>query len=297
MTGRATMLEFNNYCSPLFQIESGIDQGCPLSALAFLFYNADILDITDTKNRELALGFIDDIVIMARGPSFSAANAKLLHMLEHQGGCMEWSHTHQTEFEINKTALVQASRRRQKSPDNPRKTIPTKCIPIIIAGKTVKPVTSHKFLGVIIDEQLRFKEQIAAATSKGSKYALACRRLAKPSLGIKPRLMRRLYNCIVVPKMLYAVDIWGAEITARLGSRAGWKGYGKLLEQVLRMHVLTTTGAMKTTATDTAVAHTNLLPIPFQFQCLCFRAYTRMCTLPIQNPIYKEVRSAARQHK
>ena len=297
MTGRATTLEFNDYCSPLFQIESGIDQGCPLSALAFLFYNADILDITDTKNGELVLGFIDDIVIMARGPSFSAANAKLLHMLEHQGGCMEWSCTHQTEFEIDKTALVQASRRRQKSPDNPRKTIPAKRIPIIIAGKTIKPVASHKFLGVIIDEQLRFKEQIAAAASKGSKYALTCHRLAKPSLGIKPRLMRRLYNCVVVPKMLYTVDVWGAKITARLGSRAGRKGYGKLLERVLRMHTLTTTGAMKTTATDTAVTHTNLLPIPFQLQRLCFRAYARMCTLPIWNPIYKEVQSAACQCK
>ena len=109
--------------------------------------------------------------------------------------------------------------------------------------------------------------------------------------------MRRLYNCVVVPKMLYAVDVWGAEITARLGSRAGRKGYRKLLERVLRMHALTTTGAMKTTATDTAVAHANLLPIPFQLQHLCFRAYARMCTLPIWNPIYKEVRSAARQHK
>ena len=49
MTRKATMLEFDNYCSPLFQIESGINQGCPLSALAFLFYNADILDNADMK--------------------------------------------------------------------------------------------------------------------------------------------------------------------------------------------------------------------------------------------------------
>ena len=126
MTGRATTLEFDDYCSPLFQIESGIDQGCPLSALAFLFYNADVLDIADTKNGELVLGFIDDITIMARGPSFSTANAKLLHMLERPGGCMDWSQTHQTEFEMDKTALVQASRRRQKAPDNPRKMVPTK---------------------------------------------------------------------------------------------------------------------------------------------------------------------------
>ena len=67
--------------------------------------------------------------------------------------------------------------------------ISTKRIPIVIAGKTIKPIASHKFLGVIIDEQLHFKEQIATTTSKGSKYALACCQLAKPSLGIRPHLM------------------------------------------------------------------------------------------------------------
>ena len=97
--------------------------------------------------------------------------------------------------------------------------------------------------------------------------------------------------------MLYAVDVWGAEMTARLGNRAEWKGHGKLLERVLRMHMLTTTGAMRTTTMDTAVAHANLLPIPFQLQHLCFRVYARMCTLPARNPIYKEIQSAAQQCK
>ena len=160
-----------------------------LGCLTFLFYNTDVLDIANKNNRELVLGFIDDIMIMARGPLFSAANAKLANMLECTGGCMDWSCTHQTEFEINKTALVQASRWRQESPDNPCQMIPAKWIPIIIAGQTITPVASHKFLGIIIDEQLRFKEQMAVATSKGSKYTLACCQLAKPSLGIRPHLM------------------------------------------------------------------------------------------------------------
>ena len=110
MTRKATMLEFDNYCLPLFQIEICINQGCPLSALAFLFYIADILDNADMKNGKLVPGFIDNIAIMARGPSFSTANAKLLHMLECPGDCMDWSRPHQMGFEIDKTALVQASR-------------------------------------------------------------------------------------------------------------------------------------------------------------------------------------------
>ena len=110
LTGRSTTLEFNDFCSQLFSIDSGIDQGCPLSVVGFLFYNADILDIPNKKNGELASGFIDDIKLIARGPTFEVANEKLVDMLECPGGCIEWSTTHQVEFEIDKTALVQASR-------------------------------------------------------------------------------------------------------------------------------------------------------------------------------------------
>ena len=297
LTGRSTTLEFDDFCSTLFNIDTGIDQGCPLSVVGFLFYNADILDIPNKKKGELGAGFIDDIKFMARGPTFEAANMKLANIVERPGGCFEWSTTHQVEFEIDKTALVQASRRRQKSPTNPRKTVPTARVPIKIAGRLIKPVSSHKFLGVIIDEQLRFKEQMAAAAAKGTKYALACRRLAKPSLGIRQKHMKRLYDSVVVPKMFYAVDVWGAEMVSRLGSRAGRKGNGRILDKVLRMHALTTTGAMRTTATDAAVAHANLTPTPFLLRKLCFQAYARMTTLPSSNPIHKEVRSANRHCK
>ena len=82
--------------------------------------------------------------------------------------------------------------------------------------------------------------------------------------------MKRLYDSVVVPKMYYAVDVWGAEMVSRLGNRAGHKGQGKVLGKVLRTHALTTTGAMRTTATDTAVAHANLMPLPFLLRKLCF---------------------------
>jgi len=50
LTGRQTVLCFNDYVSPLFNINSGIDQGCLLSVVGFLFYNADMLDIPNGKN-------------------------------------------------------------------------------------------------------------------------------------------------------------------------------------------------------------------------------------------------------
>ena len=294
LTGRKTTLCFDDYVSPLFSIESGIDQGCPLSALAFLFYNADILDIPNRKNGEVGFGFIDDICYGARGPSFPASNRKIKVMMEWRGGCIEWSQTHYVNFEMDKNALVQATRKREPCTSNPRKTVPKKRIPITIAGKTTRPVKSHKFLGVIIDEELRFKEQLASAVAKGTKYALACRRLAKPSLGIKNKFSRCLFNSVVVPKMLYGIDVWGAKMMAEMGNKAGRRGQGKVLERVLRTHAITSSGAMRTTATDATVAHANLTPIPFTIHKICFRVYLRMTSLPATNPIHREIRLAAR---
>ena len=65
LTGRQTVLCFDDYTSPSFNIDSGIDQGCPLSALAFLFYNADMLDVPNCKTGEIRLGFIDDVCLAA----------------------------------------------------------------------------------------------------------------------------------------------------------------------------------------------------------------------------------------
>ena len=169
---------------------------------------------------------------------------------------------------------------------NPRKTVPKKRIPITIAGRTMRPVKSHKFLGIIIDEELRFKEQLASTVAKGTKYTLTCRRLAKPSLGIKNKFTRLLFNSMVIPKMLYGIDIWGAKMVADLGKRAGRKGQGKILERVLQTHAITSSGAMRMTTTDAAVAHTNLTPMPFTLHKICHQVYLRMTTLPASNPIH-----------
>lgn len=102
------------------------------------------------------------------------ANRKLKGTMEKPGRALEWSRKHNAEFELDKTALVCLSRKRIPDTDNPRKTVPIPRPSIMISGHTIHPSSSHKFLGVIIDQELRFKEQAASALAKGTKYMLAC---------------------------------------------------------------------------------------------------------------------------
>ncbi|KAG2746894.1 hypothetical protein P692DRAFT_20695030, partial [Suillus brevipes Sb2] len=72
LSKRKTTLHFDNYRSDLFNVSNGVDQGCPLSVIGFLFYNSPVLRVANTnpKRGELSLGFIDDIALAARGKDY-----------------------------------------------------------------------------------------------------------------------------------------------------------------------------------------------------------------------------------
>ena len=46
---RNTYLKFDDYTSGALELENGIDQGCPLSMILYLYYNADMLEIPKGK--------------------------------------------------------------------------------------------------------------------------------------------------------------------------------------------------------------------------------------------------------
>ena len=53
LAGRKTRLKFDDYTTELFDILSGIDQGCPLSVFLYAFYNSDLIDSARTAEGEL----------------------------------------------------------------------------------------------------------------------------------------------------------------------------------------------------------------------------------------------------
>jgi hypothetical protein len=66
LEGRTTRLKFDDYVSEDINIKNGIGQGCPLSMILYIYYNADFLDIPTTKN-EGAMGFVGDSMLMVEG--------------------------------------------------------------------------------------------------------------------------------------------------------------------------------------------------------------------------------------
>jgi len=192
--GRRTTMAFDGYESPLFILPCGTDQGCPLSGMLFQFYNADLIDIADTSKGEDAVAFVDDTALLATASTFKAANQKLKVMMEQVNGGFTWAASHGCEFAVEKFALISFSRKTQPAtalpqghpPQTryPRKTQPTTRPAIRLRNLTIKAMDCHKFFGMFLDQELRFKMHAVYAIKKGTMWLDQFQQVARPSKGL-----------------------------------------------------------------------------------------------------------------
>ncbi|KAJ3740761.1 hypothetical protein DFH05DRAFT_1366522, partial [Lentinula detonsa] len=64
-----------------------------------------------------------------------------------------------------------------------------------------------KFLGVPMDQQLRWNEQGAAMIKKGQQWISQFKRITGLKMGMTAQLLRQLYKAKALPRILYAADI------------------------------------------------------------------------------------------
>ena len=286
LTGRLTRLRFDDYISGDIPLQNGIGQGDPMSMIIYLFYNADILDIPRTKN-ELVVAFVDDTALFVEGPSFDDTHSTLRRMMNRRNGAFEWSAEHNSKFEISKFALIDFSRK--KDIDRPS---------LRIRQTTIPSAVSHKFLGVIFDQELRWKLHVDYAVAKATKWVSLFKRIARNRSGLSAPLLRRLYKAVAIPKAAYAADVWFTPIQSPPGAkrRTGSVWAANRLTRVQRQAAIAITGCFRTTATDYVEAHANLMPVELLLKDLCLRAMTRMISLNDgHHPLMKVVRHSLKR--
>lgn len=298
LTGRSTKLIFDDFSSDAININSGLDQGCPMSVILHHFSNAFLMDTTNEKKREFGSLFVDDTCIQAEAKTIDEAHRKLKRIMEKRNGILEGARKRNIVFELTKSAIVDFTRKRQKHPSLPNRTIPIARPPITIDGRVITPQKTYKFLGLILDQELRYKEHAAYATAKGTKWISQFRRLTKVTTGMPPRYARQLYLAVAVPRMLYAADVFcppRVSIQADGTKKRKTAPIAKQLNRVQRAAAIQSLGALRTTATDILDAHANLLPIPQLIEKICSKSAIRIATLPSTHPVAQEAKKASRR--
>ncbi|KAF8804861.1 hypothetical protein BYT27DRAFT_7106097, partial [Phlegmacium glaucopus] len=159
----------------------------------------------------------------------------------------------------------------------------------------VTTTASYKFLGVIIDSKLCFKEQAASAIGKGTKWTNQVGQLTKNAKEIKGSLARRLYYRAAVARMLYAVDVWCAPVPGSNRGR-GNKGVIKKLESIQWKVAIQATGCLCTTPTDLLLTHVDMIPMHQLIQTHSQASALRLATIGVDHPLYKQVQKAAKSY-
>lgn len=180
-------------------------------------------------------------------------------------------------FEVDKTAIIHFTRRDYKTDSKP----------FTIKGQVIHPKDHVKILGVVMDAELKYKEHIARAASKGLNAAMELKRLR----GLSPATARQLFTATVAPVVDYASNVWMHRVKDRL------KGP---INRVQKAGAQAIVGTFSTVATSVAEAEAHIAPAQQRFWKRVIKMWTNIHTLPDTNPLRRmtsRIRMFRRSHR
>ena len=242
-----------------------------------MYYNADLLDIAP-QHRATGLGFIDDIVYGVQGKSDKENTRKLKHILDE---AEKWRKKHGAQFETSKYILIHYTRNRRARSN----------ASVIINGITIEPSKEAKYLGVIFDQELRFKSHLQYIVKKGTNAAMALSSIAKTTWGAPFKHVRQLFQAVIAPRTDYAALIWHRPKDD--GSTAGTV-QNRRLTTIQRLAMKAILGCYKTTPTAAMEIETGLQPPWIRLQTKVLLSTTRMQSLSSKHPIQEWLTNALR---
>lgn len=183
---RTTTMKTNEYTLKDLSFQCSISQGSPLLLILFLFYNANLFDICSSFTPTFsANAFINDTSLLAMG---SSTEENFFNLAKAHKKCLDWAETHGAIFAPSKYQLLHITRQKKFTLTSEIHLSPTQII---------KPCTTGRLLGVVLDSKLRWKEQVENVKTKGMISLGAIARLSGSTWGGNFSSLRQLYHAVV----------------------------------------------------------------------------------------------------
>ena len=199
LSDRKQYTVFKNCDSPLKTIDCGVPQGSILGPLLFLLYVNDLYHCSSVLSFIL---FADDTTIL-----FSHSNISSLSNIINRELSLasSWFRSNKLSLNSSKTKYMFFSRTRNAN-DN---------FTISINDNPIEQVHSTKFLGVLIDDKLTWKDHISSVSKIVSRNTSV---LSKLRSFLPTHTLLSLYNTLILPYLNYCNIVWAHSSTSKLHS-------------------------------------------------------------------------------
>lgn len=188
---RFASVRYDTETSSVHEFQYGVPQGSPISPLLFNIYCADALRRCEGGKVLQA----DDMCVWRRHRNQDAACELLSDDLL---TVHEFGTGHQLRFSVKKCKVLVITRK-------PRPKWPT----VLFGGQVLEVLKKHKYLGVVIDEGLTWKDHIKYIREKATTRLRLVLRLSGRKSGVRQELLVQLYCSLIRPLLEYASEVWG----------------------------------------------------------------------------------------
>ncbi|RVE50533.1 hypothetical protein evm_004862, partial [Chilo suppressalis] len=235
LSNRTVYVKFNNRLHGSRNANKGTMQGATLSPLLYNLYTSEILKYVNTDHVNI-LQFADDLLLYSINQNMNIAQNNINTALEQLHA-----------YYCNKLKL-------QISPEKSSALVFSKYsnnLDISFDNNKIHIVNEHKFLGVIIDNQLKFDKHISHISAKALKGINILRYLAGTFWGSNPRIMNMLYKSIVRSHFDYSSLAYNNASSSLL----------KRLDVIQNIGLRLICGAMRSTSINSLEIETCIPPL------------------------------------
>ena len=190
LKNRTQFVSCNNTSSCIKSISCGVPQGSVLGPLLFLIYINDLPNVSKKFNFYL---FADDTNLFYQSDNLDELQKTVNKELKN---IVVWLNANRLALNVSKTNFVIFSAVNK----------PLKPVTILINKKAIEEKEYVKYLGVLIDCKLSFKQHITAVSKK---IARTIGLMYKLRHFVTQDILIMLYYSLIYPFLIYATPIWG----------------------------------------------------------------------------------------